>query len=377
MTTARCRISTGYFFGHVVVLPEEVPPDLAQNVSNLACTDIDKQLIVLSKLFEDISCRYSLACSKLKELLRPFLVADMKNASHLATYMNIMKDKVLNTSNPEHSKIFSAYQESITYQRQLNTVRNVMTRLEGSLNKSSASQKNPKDIPNCSTDKLRAIAEGLLEVLLTIDTPIDIDPVTCRKLFQGLCVFQSSRLQLLAAIFLDKSCRTKSYWGNFLADTLTEMFATSNTSKFPQDRVFILLAYLSRKSPERSAVIDAGLRVVSQALSSLTGDRSNLLAVSVDLPLLSWLLMYLSLQLDLSKSSLQSATRWDWVFGEIVGKANAESTKIGNRRKCFKRINKQQIDNLDAAQKLVQSSAQVQVCSREVVGIQGKLTIIR
>ncbi|RZB38740.1 baculoviral IAP repeat-containing protein 6 [Asbolus verrucosus] len=359
MTTARCRIPTGYFYGHVVVLPEEVPQDLAQNTSNLACSDLEKQLTILSKLFEDISCRYSLACSKLKELLRPFLVADMKNASHLATYMNIMRDKIPNSSNPEHSKIFSAYQESITYQRQLNTVRNVMTRLEGSITKSPQNQKGAaKDIPNTSTDKLRAIAEGLLEVLLTIDTTIDVDPLTCRKLFQGLCVSQASRLQLLAAIFLDKSCRTKNYWGNFLADTLTEMFATSNTAKFPQDRVFILLAYLSRRSPERSAVIDAGLRVVSQTLAPLVGDRRNLLAVSVDLPLLSWLLMYLSLQLDLSKTSLQSATRWDWVFGEIVGKANAESSKIGNRKKCYKRINKQQIDNLDAAQKLVQTSAQ-------------------
>ncbi|XP_063908314.1 baculoviral IAP repeat-containing protein 6 isoform X4 [Zophobas morio] len=363
MTTARCRIPTGYFYGHVVVLPEEVPPDLAQSATSLACTDLEKQLTILSKLFEDISCRYSLACSKLKELLRPFLVADMKNASHLATYMNIMRDKVLNTSNPEHSKIFSAYQESITYQRQLNTVRNVMNRLESSINKAPVVQKTGKDIPNTSTDKLRAIAEGLLEVLLTIDTTIDVDPVTCRKLFQGLCVSQASRLQLLAAIFLDKSCRTKNYWGNFLADTLTEMFATSNTVKFPQDRVFILLAYLSRRSPERSAIIDAGLRVVSQTLSPLTDNRQNLLAVSVDLPLLSWLLMYLSLQLDLSKGSLQSATRWDWVFGEIVGKANAENSKINSRKKCYKRMNKQQIENLDAAQKLVQSSAQVQALS--------------
>lgn len=238
-----------------------------------------------------------------------------------------------------------------------------MNRLESSINKAPVVQKTGKDIPNTSTDKLRAIAEGLLEVLLTIDTTIDVDPVTCRKLFQGLCVSQASRLQLLAAIFLDKSCRTKNYWGNFLADTLTEMFATSNTVKFPQDRVFILLAYLSRRSPERSAIIDAGLRVVSQTLSPLTDNRQNLLAVSVDLPLLSWLLMYLSLQLDLSKGSLQSATRWDWVFGEIVGKANAENSKINSRKKCYKRMNKQQIENLDAAQKLVQSSAQVQVCS--------------
>lgn len=116
MTTARCRIPIGYFYGHIVVLPENIPHDLIPNNNNIACTDIDKQLIILSKVFEDISCRYSLACSKLKELLRPFLVADMKNASHLSTYMNIMKDKSNygrsndNHNNAEHSKIFIAYQ---------------------------------------------------------------------------------------------------------------------------------------------------------------------------------------------------------------------------------------------------------------------------
>lgn len=237
-----------------------------------------------------------------------------------------------------------------------------MARIEGSISTQSRNSKCGKDIFNTSTDKLRAIAEGLLEVLLTIDTIIEIDQDTCKKLFQGLCVNQSSRLQLLAAIFLDKSCRTKPFWGNFLADTLTQMFSTCNTAKFPQDRVFILLAYLSRKSPERSAVIDAALRVVAQTLAPLMEERRSLLAVCVDLPLLSWLLMYLSLQLDLSKGS---STRWDWVFGEIVGKANVESSKAAQRRKCFKRMNKQQIDSLDASQlvQTVQSSAQVQVCN--------------
>lgn len=110
MSTIRCRIPLGYFYGHLLILPEEVPSDLADNTQTLACTDLEKQLNILSKLFEDISCRYSLACSKLKELLHPFLVADMKNAVHLATYMNILKDRNLNFNNSENNKIFSAYQ---------------------------------------------------------------------------------------------------------------------------------------------------------------------------------------------------------------------------------------------------------------------------
>lgn len=110
MSTIRCRIPLGYFYGHLLVLPEEVPSELAEDTPLLACTDLEKQINILSKLFEDISCRYSLACSKLKELLQPFLVADMKNAIHLATYMNILKDRNMNVNNVENNKIFSAYQ---------------------------------------------------------------------------------------------------------------------------------------------------------------------------------------------------------------------------------------------------------------------------
>lgn len=113
MSTMRCRIPLGYFYGHIVVLPEEVPQELAPNVLQLSCTDLEKQLNILSKLFEDISCRYSLACSKLKELLHPFLIADMKNVLHLYTYMDISKDRMLGITNVEHSKIFNAYQVSI------------------------------------------------------------------------------------------------------------------------------------------------------------------------------------------------------------------------------------------------------------------------
>lgn len=105
MSTTRCRIPLGYFYGHVVVLPEEVPTDIY-----IKPTDYEKQLGILSKLLEDISCRYSLACSKLKDYLQPFLVADMKNTLHLSTYINILKDKSLNGTNVEHNKIFTAYQ---------------------------------------------------------------------------------------------------------------------------------------------------------------------------------------------------------------------------------------------------------------------------
>ncbi|KAK9873573.1 hypothetical protein WA026_023130 [Henosepilachna vigintioctopunctata] len=246
--------------------------------------------------------------------------------------MNIMKEKNSSVS-MEHNKVFQSYREAITYQRQLNTVRHIMNRLEGNINNAESL----KELNNICTDKLRAIAEGLLEVLLSVDYVNEIDVDTCQKLFRGFCVSQTPRLQFLAAIFLKNAAGKRDYWGNFLADTLSQMFSTSYIPTFPQDRVFILLAYLSKRSPCRSSVLDAALRVTYQCLNNLNENRKSLLAISIDLPLLSWLLMYLSLQLDMNKHCIKSVARWDWVFGEMVGKATVENTKTRLHKKALKK----------------------------------------
>lgn len=237
-----------------------------------------------------------------------------------------------------------------------------MSRIENSLNKASQEVK-VNSLAEACTDKLRIISEGLLEVLLSIDTPSDISLEVCQKLFQGFCISQRSRVQILAATLLDRSCRRQPYWGNFLADTLATMFSSSYTENFPQDRVFVLLAYLVRKSIDRSAVLDATLRVVSQALLPITQSQKTLLAVTVDLPLLGWLLLFLSLQLDLCKGSQQNSNRWDWVTGEMAGKNSSDNLSSNYRKKLHKRFiqYKQQLDNLDFTHKVVQTSAQVQV----------------
>lgn len=246
-------------------------------------------------------------------------------------------------------------------------VRSVMFRIESGLNRTQKTRPSPQntDLSTTCSDKLRSIAEALLDILLSLETAPEIDLETCRQLFQGLCICQSSRVQFLAASLLDRSCGRKPFWGTFLADTLAQMFSSSYNIKFPQDRVFILLAYLSRKSPERSVVLDATLKVIAQVLAPLAQTRKTLLAVTVDLTLLGWLLMFLSLQLDLGKSSAQSLARWDWVTGEMTGKGNVENASSGLRKKLHKRFMqyKQELDNLDWTQKIVQSSVQVQALS--------------
>lgn len=363
MSTSRCKIPIGYFYGHLIVLPEDIPPEQSADLKNIITTDLDKHLSVLSKLYEDVSCRYSLACSKLKDLLHPYLMSDIPNSSHLSAYMNIIRDKGSCVTDVENSKIFTAYQEAVTYQRQLNMVRSVMYRIENS--QKSKHEQQTTDLSTTCSDKLRTIAESLLDILLSLETTPEIDLETCRQLFQGLCICQSSRLQFFTAILLDRSCGRKAFWGGFLADTLAQMFSSSYNIKFPQDRVFILLAYLSRKSPEKSVVLDATLKVIAQVLAPLAQPKSTLLAVTVDLTLLGWLLMFLALQLDLARNSVASGTRWDWVSGEMAGKGNVENSNSGLRKKLQKRFMqyKQQLDNLDWTQKIVQSSVQVQALS--------------
>lgn len=365
MSTSRCKIPVGYFYGHLIVLPEDIPPEQTAELQNVITTDLDKHLTVLSKLYEDVSCRYSLACSKLKDLLHPYLMSDIPNSSHLSVYMNIIRDKGSCVIDAENSKIFSAYQEAVTYQRQLNMVRSVMFRIENGLNRHKKPRQQNTDLSTTCSDKLRTIAESLLDILLSVETTPEVDVETCKQLFQGFCISQSSRLQFFTAILMDRSCGRKPFWGGFLADTLAQMFSSSYNIKFPQDRVFILLAYLSRKSPEKSIILDATLKVIAQVLAPLAQPKNTLLAVTVDLTLLGWLLMFLALQLDLARSSVSSSTRWDWVSGEMAGKSNVESASSGLRKKLHKRFMqyKHQLDNLDWTQKIVQSSVQVQALS--------------
>lgn len=223
-----------------------------------------------------------------------------------------------------------------------------MSRIEQALHKPTRIS-TIGNLTEASTDKLRCIAEGLLEVLLTVEAVPEIDEDMCEKLFQGLCVSQRSRVQFLAAVLLDRSCRKRPFWGPFLANTLYEMFSSSYTIKFPQDRVFVLLAFLVRRCNERSSVFDATLNVISKSLLPLTEEAPSLLAVSVDLPLLGWLLLFLSLQLDLGKGILKHATRWDWVTGEMGPKTNNEETTRKNKKKTHKTFlsSKKVMDNLD------------------------------
>lgn len=257
------------------------------------------------------------------------------------------------------------------YQRQLNVVQGVIRRIENTLGAQQitpTSTTQTKGLTESCTDKLRVVAENLLDVLLSLSNDMSntIDRQTCQQLFQGLCVAQAPRLQMLTATLLVRTCGKQMYWGEFIADTLAQMFSSSYTTLFPQDRVFVLLAYLGKKSTERSVVLDATLRILAEVLTSLNRPQGTLLGVSTDLSLLGWILLYLSLQLDnTNKSDNHSARRWNWVTGDNSARSPDSGVCTGShRRKVHRRFfhYKQQIDQLDWTKKAVQASTQVQVC---------------
>lgn len=212
------------------------------------------------------------------------------------------------------------------------------------------------------TNKLKYLIEGLLDALLSMDTVFEISLETCQKLFQSICISQGSRIQFLTATLLVRACGKEPFWGAFLANTLKEMYSSSYTNIFPQDRVFVLLAFLGRKSAERGSVLDATLKVISDTLSPLARGCQSLLAVNIDLPLLGWLLLFLSLQLDMVKSSPNNTSRWDWVTGEMAGK-NVEQLGSNFKKKLHKKVQqyKQQLETLEWTPKVLHNTS-VQVC---------------
>ncbi|XP_054283105.1 baculoviral IAP repeat-containing protein 6 [Macrosteles quadrilineatus] len=383
MNTTKCKIPIGCFYGHLIVLPGD---DYAEKNNQVPqSTNIQNQLSVLSALFEDIQCRYSLACSKLQDLLSPLLTAEIANVSHMHHYLRRGSELL----KPSTSKITTAYQECITYQHQLNSVRSVMRRLG-----SSSEPPDPNNaLTTACTDKLRVLGENLLDLLLflvydAVCMPKSVcgrlDQSMCEQLFHWLCVGEETRTQLATCTLLVRICGLQPWWGDFLVSTLTNLYSSNQVNIFPQDRVFILLVYLGRKSlcggASRSTVIDSVLKTLLMQLTplALTNLSPGFLQSNMDLPLISWLLLFLSQCLDSTPNSSEetqdksktdkemSAGRWDFLQGElsmqrrmsVVGHCTAGR---GYRRKLQKKLmhHKQQLEDLEVAKKAFQASTQV------------------
>ncbi|XP_039282031.1 baculoviral IAP repeat-containing protein 6 isoform X3 [Nilaparvata lugens] len=412
MSTTKCKIPIGSFFGHMVLLPGEDYAEKTSLVQNMTEENTQNQIQVLSALFEDVQCRYSLACSKLENLVTPLLSSESPNVGHMYNYLHKVKET---TNNLETQKITTAYQECITYQHQLNIIRSVMRRFGAK--STPVSTDIQQNLTTSCTDKLRVLGESLTDLLLYIvygvgfDPRVDsahlhqmVDESQCERLFNCICVGEDIRMQVSCCTLLVRLCGLQPWWGSFLVNTIKHLYSSKQFNIFPQDRVFILLIYMGRKSlcggANRSSVMDSLLKTILNQLQSLAtsaddqeegavgggeeagavGGGTGFFRLQMDLSLVGWLLLFLSQCLDSQpsfcsldelpdkmKNSKNSApaSRWDFLQGEMAMQrrtylTNKCTASRNYRRKLQKKLmhHKQQLDDLESAKKAFHASTQ-------------------
>lgn len=111
--------------------------------------------------------RYNLACHRLEALLQSIDLPPLNSANN-AQYFLRKPDKAVE----EDSRVFSAYQDCIQLQLQLNLAHNAVQRLKvaiGASRKTLSETSVPVDlIQSSSTEQLRTIVRYLLDTLLSL-----------------------------------------------------------------------------------------------------------------------------------------------------------------------------------------------------------------
>lgn len=260
MSPTRCRIPLGTFYGHTVV-----PPwlhVLNSEHSEEPITQLQTHLNVLSLLLEDIHCRYSLSCDKLRSLLGPLLAMERPASAHIQAFIRRERGKV----DVDEQRIFAIYRDCIQLQQQLNLtvataerLRRTMVPTHGSLLKSSLleTDKDECNLSRICTDKLLVLGECLLVALLGMTysssmlaaptvasssslqsniVPTNLDHATCELLFRHSAIVGSSRFQVLVNTLMVRSCGLEPWWGSFVAKMIVELYRSNQTVIFPQDR---------------------------------------------------------------------------------------------------------------------------------------------
>ncbi|XP_064535866.1 baculoviral IAP repeat-containing protein 6 isoform X5 [Drosophila montana] len=374
MSSTKCKVPLGSFFGHPVVLEHDGYGDQLVRFVKQPAQSLQTHLKSLNALYEDVHCRYSLASCKLMELLSPMRNSELSNVAHLQAFINKQRDEELSCGMDNNNKVVSLYEECMLLQYQINVIRNVVLRLERALSpKALRSPTTPvlieETLRNASRDKLRVLSLSLVEVLLHFSIEYGIknilpvhqrfNVVTAKTLFNSLVVYGDAQLQLTTCSLLVRMCCFQPWWGDFLADTFCSLFSAQNCKAFPQDRIFFLLTYLGRRSIAmgacRSIVIDAVLKTLVKLLAPISphykfqseqpstsasaAERSAAMGSTSDLQLITWLLLFLSVCLDDNNERKdKSAARWDFMSCESdFTKTRPNNTPNSKQLRCFKK----------------------------------------
>ncbi|KAM9726353.1 LOW QUALITY PROTEIN: dual E2 ubiquitin-conjugating enzyme/E3 ubiquitin-protein ligase BIRC6 [Menidia menidia] len=394
-TNARAKIPLGFYYGHTYILPWEselkLMHDPLRGESEAASQpEVDQHLTMMVALQEDIQCRYNLACHRLETLLQSIDLPPLNSANN-AQYFLRKPDKVVE----EDQRVFSAYQDCIQLQLQLNLAHHAVQRLRVSL---GAGRKPlppaggaQELVHSSSTEQLRTIIRYLLDTLLSLlhsnnghSVPSVLQSTfhaqACEELFKHLCISGTPKIRLHAGLLLVQLCGGERWWGQFLSNVLQELYNSEQLLIFPQDRVFMLLSCIGQRSLSNSGVLEGLLNLLDSLLSPLqqpyTASQRRSEGV-LDIPMISWVVMLVSRLLDYvasiedessgGKKNLAGKDRdrpvtgiqWSFINNSFQSQSSSRSAK-GNSsldrlysRKIRKQLvhHKQQLNLLKAKQK--------------------------
>ncbi|CAB1343562.1 unnamed protein product, partial [Coregonus sp. 'balchen'] len=344
-TNARAKIPLGFYYGHTYILPWEselkLMHDPLRGESEAASQpDVDQHLAMMVALQEDIQCRYNLACHRLETLLQNIDLPPLNSANN-AQYFLRKPDKAVE----EDSRVFSAYQDCIQLQLQLNLAHHAVQRLRVSLGagrKVLPEAYDPRElIHNSSTEQLRTIIRYLLDTLLSLlhsnnghAVPSVLQSTfhaqACEELFKHLCISGTPKIRLHAGLLLVQLCGGERWWGQFLSNVLQELYNSEQLLIFPQDRVFMLLSCIGQRSLSNSGVLEGLLNLLDSLLSPL---QQPLAAAQrrtegvLDVPMISWVVMLVSRLLDYVASVEDEASAGK----KHLGGKERERTLTGNQ----------------------------------------------
>ncbi|XP_050990219.1 baculoviral IAP repeat-containing protein 6 isoform X2 [Labeo rohita] len=344
-TNARAKIPLGFYYGHTYILPWEselkLMHDPLRGESEAASQpDLDQHLSMMVALQEDIQCRYNLACHRLETLLQNIDLPPLNSANN-AQYFLRKPDKAVE----EDSRVFSAYQDCIQLQLQLNLAHHAVQRLRvslGATRKHLPETYDPRElVQNSSTEQLRTIIRYLLDTLLSLlhccnghSVPSVLQNTfhaqACEELFKQLCISGTPKIRLHAGLLLVQLCGGERWWGQFLSNVLQELYNSEQLLIFPQDRVFMLLSCIGQRSLSNSGVLEGLLNLLDTLLSPLqqaSAAQTRRTEGVLDIPMISWVVMLVSRLLDYVASVEDEAT----AAKKPLGAKDRERSFTGNQ----------------------------------------------
>ncbi|GCB61656.1 dual E2 ubiquitin-conjugating enzyme/E3 ubiquitin-protein ligase BIRC6 isoform X1 [Scyliorhinus torazame] len=393
-TNARAKIPLGLYYGHTYILPWEseiklIHDPLKGESDSASQPEMEQQLTMMVALQEDIQCRYNLACHRLETLLQNIDLPPLNSANN-AQYFLRKPDKAVE----EDSKVFSAYQDCIQLQLQLNLAHHAVQRLRVALGSSRKTLPETYDstelIQNSSTEQLRTIIRYLLDTLLSLlhsssghAVPAVLQNTfhaqACEELFKHLCISGTPKIRLHAGLLLVQLCGGERWWGQFLSNVLQELYNSEQHLIFPQDRVFMLLSCFGQRSLSNSGVLEGLLNLLDNLLSSLQPQMGTYRRTEgvLDIPMVSWVVMLISRLLDYvasvedevasakkplngkDRERMLTGNQWSFINNNLQSQCSGKSTKGSSSldrlysRKIRKQLihHKQQLNLLKAKQK--------------------------